>query len=1689
MDRTNTRQLHRTTTMTRTSSALLAVLTALAVGVPGCAEPGGQIDRTQANLVDKSVFEGEWWYMRTVVDIDDDAAWAISQAGAGAPWPGAMSNYDIASRSGVAGRIRWVIDENYLYAYRSTEIVPGSAADADDPGFLGEPLAIFPVDAHVDVRREYSPVTGEPTNVLVESQDRRWYDRQYVRVDWSRNLATWGLFGAGLDIDALFGTFKRESVASFVQEGGDHRVPDSWRPTFVRVGEDPDYRLADEWPADQADTVHYMSFVTNELWTPLNCYGETCNSSIRLSIRSAFLRIPPNHEYAVETLPNSEYDRFGIIRTEQRTYIRGGQDRSTLATYCDAGCSATCDVPTCLGDFDCGEGGVCQNGVCRSGTYENPDQCGSGGLCTVRWDSGWGRAFATCSAGSLEDADDCGVGGMCNYGTGLCAGNVDADCGPGVCDLETNTCQGGLTPEYGETDFLTYYRLRHNTFADSLDDRTCTADWQCDGRYGDGERRGSGSRCDPAAGRCTIPMADRPTRPVYYHLSPHYPRFLVRSAFETTAGWNEAFMRAHRELKGRPLPGEGADGSISLPRVDCQNTDPTQYCFCGGPESVTSPEVGPDNTCPYRENFFIPPAEREAMGVSNPYECWIGIVGPDGQVTPETQAINPPNPTSFDDYTQDVYRYAFVGEECLWMLKVNSCDIPVADGETPAPCEELGHIRYQFFNYASGAGAGWCGVMQQVSDPATDEVVSVPINMGGQCLETMGTIPLDLWPVLRGEASEDSLYTGENLRGYFANLGNVHVPVGYAPAIDGAGYDPEAGDRPVLSADLMTHIRERFRQLEPRVEHLRASREGRAMIMSDRVRELAGTDLERRLVGGMEIEGPTAIETSNEVTAASLANAFGATRPSTTAMIDQLSPFRDGFRDLVLADRRREMILAENNIHYPREALFTARYNQYWAEAFRGRPLAEAQIRWMQLQHETVMLHEMGHGLGLEHNFAGSLDRDHYGDGYFALVTQEDGRGDFVHALPQLADFDCGRDGLCPGDPGYPGRDETEGDGAYTGPELAAWAAELRRVRTERTRLGIGNYMTSSVMDYSGDFSDTSGLGHYDRAAVYFNYFNMVETFEGDPVFREGRATSLEGILRSDVTPRRLWTYYRGGESCTVDSDCPYSSGSAALAPNQRTYQRCIRNPRYAEVPEPCEGDRNCICSNFDEDIVDLSEDAYPGFRPDLFGVCFDGSRCTSGSTCSDGSTCSADGVPDYAPVNYMFCSNSRLNDISWCNVFDAGESFQEAIDHHRQMWQEGYPRRYFRNYRRGFSSGSRASRSIIDAAKMYQHLFFRYYYEPGFTSTAGPLGFNDQYMASIDAMNWLTELAQLPDVGSYRLKKVSGPSDCPAGPDASRPDCRYGYEHMGGELDMPGSDLSLAPGQAHYTWSRYQDGLYGFFRMERAGVFWDKYIALLALAIRDWGLSFTVDERFFINFYDLFPNEMREVFGGYIIDEPSWMAPRIRMDGGDPQVYYMNNVVGSCRNPTTGGFEPCDDGADERFTDPPILGTNNEVLRIFAAIFSLAEFPVYYDPSFESRLAVFKLDNSEGFTIPDVQLDDQPTKAYGQPIPGSTHAVTTDPAQADYIVYASDRLHTAYVAAKVREDINFNLEEGQLGFQLLLRLTQLQERVRELSALPSPTPEELAELAELRQRLTRNESFLEALIEVERIFGISSWL
>jgi hypothetical protein len=39
------------------------------------------------------------------------------------------------------------------------------------------------------VVREYNALTGEETNVISENtMDRPWYERDFIRVNWSRNL-------------------------------------------------------------------------------------------------------------------------------------------------------------------------------------------------------------------------------------------------------------------------------------------------------------------------------------------------------------------------------------------------------------------------------------------------------------------------------------------------------------------------------------------------------------------------------------------------------------------------------------------------------------------------------------------------------------------------------------------------------------------------------------------------------------------------------------------------------------------------------------------------------------------------------------------------------------------------------------------------------------------------------------------------------------------------------------------------------------------------------------------------------------------------------------------------------------------------------------------------------------------------------------------------------------------------------------------------------------------------------------------------------------------------------------------------------------------------------------------------------------------------------------------------------------
>lgn len=149
-----------------------AFATSLVLAVAaGCAPSVGTIDRTQPNGIAKSQFSGLWYTKSTIIDAEPGASSAVD---------GYSSDMD---------KIRWEIREDLLVGYRSYEFIP-YAEGLTDQGrdFFGAPVVAYPIISHFDIQRQYNTTTGVQSNVIVENTtDRPWYEREYIRVDWTTN--------------------------------------------------------------------------------------------------------------------------------------------------------------------------------------------------------------------------------------------------------------------------------------------------------------------------------------------------------------------------------------------------------------------------------------------------------------------------------------------------------------------------------------------------------------------------------------------------------------------------------------------------------------------------------------------------------------------------------------------------------------------------------------------------------------------------------------------------------------------------------------------------------------------------------------------------------------------------------------------------------------------------------------------------------------------------------------------------------------------------------------------------------------------------------------------------------------------------------------------------------------------------------------------------------------------------------------------------------------------------------------------------------------------------------------------------------------------------------------------------------------------------------------------------------------
>ena len=201
-------------------SALLATLIA-AAAAGGCAQDIGDIDRTDPDKILKSdLTSGSWWMSQKVTHVDSVSSDEYFE--------GLMSEMD---------KVVFVAEENYLIAYRSYPDLPGS--DDTTVNFYGDDSyeeiynsdykgtikAVYPITSHFDVQRTYDTATGEQSNVIVENtSDRNWWERDYMRVDWSSNAIInfeWALY-YGLEPSFML-SYTHADVLS--EDGSDPNAP------------------------------------------------------------------------------------------------------------------------------------------------------------------------------------------------------------------------------------------------------------------------------------------------------------------------------------------------------------------------------------------------------------------------------------------------------------------------------------------------------------------------------------------------------------------------------------------------------------------------------------------------------------------------------------------------------------------------------------------------------------------------------------------------------------------------------------------------------------------------------------------------------------------------------------------------------------------------------------------------------------------------------------------------------------------------------------------------------------------------------------------------------------------------------------------------------------------------------------------------------------------------------------------------------------------------------------------------------------------------------------------------------------------------------------------------------------------------------------------------------------------------
>ena len=927
-----------------------AMVTFLVVlGAAACAEERPAVNRVQPLALQKAFFVGEdlqgaaddpeFWTQGTLIDVGY----------------GAEQNALFTSTyAQPVARLRWQITEDTLLGRLAYERVDGTdGRGAGGPTEDGVVVVAYPIESHFDISRAYNPTTGEELNVWEENtSDRPWYERAYMRVDWSRNLNTESYDFDTLSLVGIYGGVTYEPLAYDVTDPEDPNAPvfeledgyfDVTNKAFATPGV---IDLSDlGWGIDSFPACYLDADFRGGSYPSGSC------SPVELTIRQSFRRVTDS-DFEPRNWDGHRFQAYGGFYTDRFGYARNyGMSDDLWRRFLNQ--------PQI---WD------------RSHYYESPEDM----------------------TGPIE-------------------------------------CYTPDTTPFGED-------------ANRDEDDNGTAD-EC-------EAAGPGSRCDTFKQRCTLPFAQRVARAIPWYFAHDSDPFYFESTQWAVQQWDVAMRAAVRSAKYaecRAVGGALEDCQAEFPIWDGQMDD-YQDAIWLTTEVDACRERTPDEDC-------------DALAVR---------LGEERGMKPSVISVaQMPDVVVLCHSPVEAGDHAACGEQRLPEgVTAAECEAAYDDGEADAELLETcraalnvrrGDLRYHQVNVMEEpqSPSPW-GIMVDSVDPITGETIAASINVWGHVNDLFSQGLVDKVRYLAGELDTENVTNGTHVREWASAARAASSGRGVLPMLtrdeltrqisDFVGA-PADLDRSRVPSGMVADIRAVNAELSEVRAALNAPSSNAARYAARR-QQAAGTEFEAELMTPMvqELHGVDSL-------------------PLNDATMNIASPLRGGnpsfqremghLREEALG-RRGACVLHPDEAAAPFSLagladVLQAKFGAFSAEdsAAVQQERAERMRRYVaERAHFSVMAHEIGHSIGLRHNFVSSSDAWQYRPQYWQLRTRN---GTVTTECADLA-----------------------ADGATcVGPRY------YDPVTDEESDNLLWMWMQSSVMDYAGELTqDMIGLGIYDFAAT-----------------------------------------------------------------------------------------------------------------------------------------------------------------------------------------------------------------------------------------------------------------------------------------------------------------------------------------------------------------------------------------------------------------------------------------------------------------------------------------------------------------------------------------------------------------------------------------------------------------------------